>query len=74
VLRVSLRRLIDERWQEKQERGREALTQAIGRIARDSGFEGLLVPSAQGSGQNLVIFADRLLHGSRLTIINVGKL
>lgn len=70
VLRVSHRRLTEEHWQDEQDCGREALTQAIGRIARDLGFEGLLVPAAQGAGQNLVVFPDRLLPGSRLETIN----
>lgn len=74
VLRISHRRLIEEPWQHEQDHGREALTQAVGRIARELGLEGLQVPSAQGTGQNLVVFPDRLLPGSRLKIINPGKL
>jgi RES domain-containing protein len=37
----------------------EELTQRIGRVARDAGFEGLLVPAVHG-GRNLVVFLDRL--------------
>jgi RES domain-containing protein len=74
LLRLSVRRLTRVRWQDEQDSGREALTQAVGRIARELGFEGLLVPSAQGAGQNLVLFPDRLLPGSRLEIINAGQL
>lgn len=74
LLRISHRGLTEEQWQEKQNRGREALTQAIGRVARNLGFEGLLTSSAQGAGENIVIFSDKLLPGSRLKIINAGKL
>lgn len=74
VLRVSHRRLIREPWQDEQDHGREALTQALGRIARELSLEGLLVPSAQGTGQNLVVFPDRLLRGSRIDIIHPEKL
>ncbi len=43
-------------WQGKQ----ESLTQAIGRFAYESGFEGLLTPSkANSNGVNLVIFSKK---------------
>jgi RES domain-containing protein len=74
VLRKSHQRLTEEPWQEMQNRGGEALTQAVGRVARELGLEGLLVPSAQRAGKNVVLFSDKLLTGSRLRIINAGKL
>lgn len=40
-------------------------TQRLGAQARAAGFEGLLVPSAAGPGDNLVIFPDRLDARSR---------
>jgi hypothetical protein len=49
---------------------REAFTQQIGRLARETGFEAILVPSAVTRGKNLDIFPDRLLPGSSLKIIN----
>lgn len=48
----------------------EAFTQQIGRLARDSGFEAILVPSAVTRGKNLDIFPDRLLPSSSLKIVN----
>jgi RES domain-containing protein len=33
-----------------------AFSQLIGKLARDNGVDGLLVPSAAGSGNNLVVF------------------
>ncbi len=35
-------------------------TRRLGTLAREAGFEGLLVPSATGLGTNLVLFPDRL--------------
>lgn len=66
VLRVSRDRMLDEpRWA-LQDRGEEALTQAIGRLARDQGFAGLLAPSAaRREGANAVVFPDRLAPTGR---------
>lgn len=41
-------------------------TQRLGAQARAAGFEGLLVPSAAGTGHNLVIFPDCLDARSRV--------
>jgi RES domain-containing protein len=74
-LDLTRQRLVRCRWKENMDKGREALTQAIGRIAFEAGLEALLVPSAQArKGKNLVVFADNLQKGSSLTIQNVGKL
>jgi RES domain-containing protein len=52
---------IREPWRPSQYAGREALTQAIGRLAREAGFQGLLAPSAvRRLGRNLVLFPERL--------------
>lgn len=75
TLRVSARRMLDEPWREEQAAGREALTQAIGRLARELDWEGLLVPSAaRTDGVNLVLFPDNLARGSALEIVNAGEL
>ncbi len=74
-LRLSRKRLLSEPWRIKQNSGEEAVTQALGRVARDSGFEGMLVPSAaRKGGTNLIILPDNLLQSSRLTIINLDQL
>lgn len=54
--------------------GIEAFTQRIGRLAREAGFEALLVPSAVSRGRNLVVFVDRLLSSSSLKVVNVQNL
>jgi RES domain-containing protein len=75
ALRVSAQRMVDEPWREKQESGREALTQALGRLAHELGWEGLLVPSAaRRGGVNLILFPDNLGRASTLEIVNVGEL
>ncbi len=49
TLRVSLKDLTGD-WLDLQNRGQEALTQAIGRLAREAGFQGILFPSAARPG------------------------
>jgi RES domain-containing protein len=74
-LDMTRQRLLRCRWRESMHKGREALTQAIGRIAFEAGLEGLFVPSAQArKGKNLVVFPDNLQKASSLTIQNVAKL
>jgi RES domain-containing protein len=76
ILGVSGRRLRDEPWRELQEQGREALTQALGRLAHDAGWEGPLVSSsARKEGVNLIVFpANLVTPGSWLGIINEAEL
>lgn len=72
ALGVSEQRLLSEPWREVQKKGKEALTQAVGRLAYGAGVEALLVPSAaRKGGHNLVIFPANLdAPGSWLKIIN----
>jgi RES domain-containing protein len=75
VLCVSGVRMLAEPWWAFQDRGEEALTQALGRLARDQGFAGLLAPSAaRRDGANAVVFPDRLAAAHRLSIINPDRL
>ena len=75
ALDMTRQRLLRCRWRESMEKGCEALTQAIGRIAFEEGLEGLLVPSAQvRKGKNLVVFPDNLYRRSSLSIRNAEKL
>lgn len=75
ALKISLARLREEPWRERQRQGQEALTQTLGRAAYDSDWEGLLVPSAaHREGMNLVIFPANLLAGSWLEIVNRAAL
>ncbi len=61
TLMVSEARLTGEKWYMMQERGQEALTQAIGRLAWEAQIEGLLAPSAaQSGGANLIVFPANL--------------
>jgi RES domain-containing protein len=75
ALRVSVRRMLDEPWWEEQKAGREALTQALGRIGHELGWEAFRVPSAaRRGGVNLIIFPANLSRRSSLEIIKVGDL
>jgi RES domain-containing protein len=74
-LRLSRRRLLAESWREMQAAGREAVTQALGRIAFGAGVEGLLVPSAANArATNLVVFPANLGESSRLEILRADEL
>jgi RES domain-containing protein len=74
-LGLSESRLLAERWWEQEVDDPEALTQAVGRIAREVGLEALLVPSAaQKGGKGIVYFPDNKLPASTLTIVNADQL
>jgi RES domain-containing protein len=61
ALRVSQQRMLSEPWRKLQSGGKEAITQAIGRLAYRAGWEGLLVPSAaRRQGVNLIVFPANL--------------
>jgi len=49
-------------------------TQALGDIIREIGFEGMIVPSAAGDFNNLVIFVDRLSGSSRIELEEIKPL
>ncbi len=73
ALKVSLKDLAGD-WQDTQDLGQEALTQAIGRLARATGYQGLLAPSAtRPGGRNIVLFRDKVPK-SRLRIIRQNRL
>jgi len=61
ALKVSADRLTAEQWWKLQERGKEALTQAIGRLAWHAKWQALIVPSAaRRGGANLIVFPANL--------------
>jgi RES domain-containing protein len=76
TLGVTTRQLVGEDWRACNQRGEEALTQAIGRLAWDSvWWEGLLLPSAANPGGiNLMAFPGNQLPGSFLVALNPGRL
>lgn len=65
--------LVETDWAKENRDGREAPTQMIGRLARDAGFDALLVPSARWSGKNLNLLDDGKLS-SRVLVINLEAL
>ena len=77
LLGITRLRLIHTDWVTSQDvDGREAFTQALGRLARDTGIEAILVPSAAlpRTGKNLCVFSDQLLSLSLLRAINTHRL
>jgi RES domain-containing protein len=74
-LRISQSRMVGEDWRKEQDRGRESLTQAIGRAAYENGLKAILVRSAASStGEGLVIFPANLKPNSKLKILNASGL
>ncbi len=49
-----------------------SMTQAVSLHARRAGFQGLLVPSATGSGVNLVVFENNLAEGCLIAVEEIG--
>jgi RES domain-containing protein len=76
TLRVAQARLSAEQWWKKQKLGREALTQALGRLAWEAGWEGMLVASAaRRRGNNLLVFPGNLdIPSSWVKILNPADL
>lgn len=62
-------------WKSIQANGEEAITQVIGRLVKEAGFEAMLVPSSVWKhGRNLDIFPDNLLPSSEVSIVNKQEL
>lgn len=75
TLRVSRDRMRSEPSWIFQDRGQEALTQALGRLARKHGFVALIVPSAARSpAANLVAFPDEVAAPNRMDMVNPDRL
>ena len=77
LIGITRLRLIRTDWITSQEsEAREAFTQTLGRLARDTGVEAILTPSAAlpRTGKNLCIFSDQLLPTSHLRAINRQQL
>lgn len=68
--------LVGTDWEMSQNvHGREGLTQEVGRLVRNAGFEAIPVPSAAtDQGRNLAIFPDRLRSNSTLSLVNPDRL
>lgn len=74
-LKVAAARMLDIDWRSQMQRGREPITQAIGRTASQAGWEGLLVPSAADrQGSNLLVFPQNRRKQSALRVLNVDRL
>jgi len=69
-LGITKKVLTETDWASLQEAEVETITQAIGRLTRDVGFEAIFVPSATRLGNNLDVFPDNLLSDSILKVAN----
>ena len=66
-----LRSLMDADWRTDNNRGKESLSQALGRAAFAAGFDGLRVPSKPDpNGINLVVFRRGGRGGARIVLLN----
>lgn len=76
TLRVSRADVLDADWRADAGAGREAPPQAIGRMAWNAKWEGLLVPSAADpNGTNLIVFPGNLdAPRSYLVMVNRDQL
>lgn len=69
ILRLSRAKLMGDRWRELNRTNQESLCQTIGRVAFETGFEGLIVPSAANlGGFNLIAFPEKLVRTSTMSI------
>ncbi len=74
-IQVSLDRILHVDWRKELEAGQVPITQRLGQAAYESGFEAILVPSAQiRKDANLVVFPANLKTGSELILLNKSKL
>lgn len=76
ALRLNRETLMTDDWREQNKHGEESLTQAIGRIAWETEWEGMLVPSASANGKvNLIVFPGNLTPPlSYLLVLNRDRL
>ena len=69
-LRVSRKRMIEERWWSRNFNQQEAITQAVGRAAFAQHYEGMIVPSAADPhGSNVIVYPENLIASSELRVI-----
>jgi len=76
-LAITVEEICELDWRNIRDQGGVAITQEIGVLAYDEGFEGLLVPSAAArdtKGVNLVYFPDRLSWDRPPELVNPGNL
>lgn len=72
---ADLPELLEEGWQQLNEKGLESRGQALGRALFDSGVEGIMVPSARVVGaMNLVVFPENLLKSTQQTVLEQADL
>jgi phage protein U len=71
MMGISAARMSADDWRATNRRGRESLTQAVGRAAYECNLEGIVAPACDG-GRNLVWFPGNLLKSSLAKIRNAN--
>ncbi|HUB27149.1 MAG TPA: RES family NAD+ phosphorylase [Tepidisphaeraceae bacterium] len=75
VLAATIKTMVGCDWRNENASGREAITQALGRAAFDSGVQGIIVPSAvKRTFKNLNVFPARLGTAGTLRILRAENL
>jgi RES domain-containing protein len=71
----TIQEMLDDDWEQLNERGKESLSQALGRAAFSLGYETMLTPSAiLGRRRNLVVFPENLAYRSHFAIAHEDTL
>jgi RES domain-containing protein len=74
-IQIAESRLLECDWRDDVKRGKESLTQLLGRAAKAAGFEAMIVRSAAAkAGYNMVIFPENLRTASQLSVLDPEKL
>lgn len=74
-IRIAESRLLECDWRDDMRRGKEALTQLLGRAAKEADFEAMVVRStADKAGYNMVVFPENLRTSSQLAVLDPEKL
>jgi RES domain-containing protein len=74
-LQVSEERILTADWRKDMRGGHEPITQMVGQAAYETGWEGLIVPSAADlKGHNLLVFPEKLQSRSWLQVLHADRL
>jgi RES domain-containing protein len=71
----TIQEMLDDDWEGLNQRGKESISQALGRAAFSLGYEAILAPSAVfRRRRNVVVFPENLAYASRFAIVHEDTL